>query len=86
MFDETTMNININKALEFHVEGVDRHFTNIENNIIYMYRGSLQGFYWKRVTHESPYVACIYLNVERIKIRQHLTNILKYDTSSDYMK
>ena len=51
-----------------------------------MYRGSLQEFYLKKVTHESLDVAFMYLNVERIKMRQYFTNILKYDISSDDMK
>ena len=51
-----------------------------------MYRISLQDFYWKKGTHESPYFACLHLNVEIIKMRQYLTNILKSDTSSDDIK
>ena len=86
MFDETTMNININKALEFHVEGVDRYFTNIENNIIYMYRGSLQDFYWKKGTHEILDVPCVHFNVEIIQMRKYLISILKQDTPSEYRK
>ena len=53
MFDKIIMNIIRNKALEYHMEGVDIYFTNIQNNIIYMYMGSLQQFYWKKGTHES---------------------------------
>ena len=51
-----------------------------------MYTGSLQDFYWKKGTYESVDVTCVHLNVERIKMRQYLTNILKNDTSSDDIK
>ena len=48
-----------------------------------MYRGSLQDFYWKKVTTEILDVPCIYFNVEIIQTRQYLTNILNCDTTSD---
>ena len=48
--------------------------------------GSLQDFYWKKGTHESLDVPCVHFNVERIQMRQYLTNILNYDTSSDDTK
>ena len=51
-----------------------------------MYRGSLKDFYWKKGTHECLYVPCVNFNVERIQTKQYLTNILKSDSSSDYMK
>ena len=51
-----------------------------------MYRGSLQNFYQKKVTNESLDVSCLHFNVEIIKMRQYLTNIIKYDTTSDYTK
>ena len=51
MFDEIIMKMIRNKALEYHKEGFDNCFTNIENKKVYMYRGSLQYFYWKKGTH-----------------------------------
>ena len=86
MFDDIIINMISNKALKCHSEGVDSYFTNIENNIIYMYRGSLQNFYWNKVPRESLDVPCPHFNVEIIKMRAYLTNILKCDTSSDDMK
>ena len=83
MFDEIIMNMIRNKELEFHVEVVDSYFTNMENNIIYIYRGSLQDFYWNKVTNKSLYIVCPHFNVEIIKMRQHFSNTLKCDTSSD---
>ena len=51
-----------------------------------MYKGMLQYFYWKKVTHESLDVVCHNVNVEIIKIRTHYFNIFKYDTPSDDTK
>ena len=58
-------------------------FTNIENKTNYVYRGSLQGFYCKKVTYECLYVPCVYFHIKIIKIKHYLTNILKINTSSD---
>ena len=51
-----------------------------------MYRGSLQDFYWKKVTHKSLDIVCTHFNAEMIKMRQYLSNILKCDTQSDDTK
>ena len=82
VFYDIIMNIIRNNILECHEEGVD-FFLKIENKIIYMYRRSLQNFYWKKGTCESLYVPCVHFNVERIQMRQYLIHILKCDTSSD---
>ena len=66
MFDDIIINMIRNKALEYHKEGVDSFFTNIENKRIYMYRGSLQEFYRNKVTHENINVPCVHFNVEII--------------------
>ena len=42
MFDDIIMNIIRNNKLALHNEENDCLFTNIKNNVIYMYRGSLQ--------------------------------------------
>ena len=83
MFDEIIVNTFRNMALEFHMELVDRNFTKTDNNKIYMYRGSLQDFYSKKGTNESLDVVCLHLNIEKLKMRQYLSNILKWDTQSD---
>ena len=51
-----------------------------------MYSGSVQDFYWKKGTHEIIDVPCVNFNSEKIQMRKYLTNILKCNTSSDYMK
>ena len=68
------------------MEVVYSYFKNPEKNKIYMYRGSLQDFYWKKRTHESLDIVCPHFNVEGNKIRQYLSNILKGDTQRDAMK
>ena len=53
---------------------------------MYMYRGSLQDFYWKKGTHETLDIVCTHFNGEIIKMRKYLSNILKFDTQSDDTK
>ena len=62
MFDYIIMNMISNKVLECHVVGVDSYFTKMDNNIIYMYRGSLQEFYCNKGNHESLDAVCPNLN------------------------
>ena len=54
MFDDIIMNIIRNKKLARHNEENYCLFTNIENNIIDIYRGSLQELYWKKGTYGCP--------------------------------
>ena len=86
MFDDIIMSMNVNNELDYHVEIVDNYFKKIVNNIIFMYKGSLQKIYSKKGTHKSLDVAFLNVGVERMQIIQYFTNILKYDTSSYYMK
>ena len=65
MFDDIIMNMIRNKSLKSHEEGVDI-FTNIENRRIYMYRGSLNDFYWKKGTNKSLDFPCVQFNPEII--------------------
>ena len=75
MFYDIIMNKFRSKALQYHVKVVGSYFTKTDNNKIYMYRGPLQDFYWKKGTHESLDVVCPYLNSVK-KMRQYLSNIL----------
>ena len=63
MFDKIIISMIRNYALEYHLEGVDIYFTNIEKNRTYMYRVHFNIFYWKKVTPESLDVACIHFNI-----------------------
>ena len=47
------MNPFSNKADNQHMEGVDSYFTKTEENIIFMYRGTIYDYYWKKDNHES---------------------------------
>ena len=51
-----------------------------------MYRGSLQDFYWKKDTHKIIDVICPHFNLERLKMRKYMSNILKRDAPSGDMK
>ena len=51
MFDDIILNVISNKALEYHQGGVNSLFAKIENKIIFMYRWSLQDFYWNKGNH-----------------------------------
>ena len=86
MFYDIIMDMIMNKLLLYHVVGVESYFTKMENNIIYMYKGSLQVFYWEKGSHESLDVLSPNFNAEIFKMRQYFPNILKCDTSSDDMK
>ena len=44
MFDKIIISMIRNYALEYHLEGVDIYFTNIEKNRTYMYRGHFNIF------------------------------------------
>ena len=39
-------------------------FTQIDSNIIYMYRGSLQYFYWRKGTHECLEIPCVHFRLK----------------------
>ena len=85
VFDDIIMNMIRNKALECHEEEVGV-FLQIFITKTYLYRGPLQYFYWKKGTRECLDVPRVHFNFEIIQMKQYLTNILKSDTSSDYMK
>ena len=58
MFDDIIMGtINRNEFLYTTAE-TDCFFTQIDSNIIYMYRGSLQDFYWKKGSYECLEMLC----------------------------
>ena len=75
VFYDNIMNILRNKALEFCVVVVDRYFTKTDNKTNYMYRGSLQEFYWKKVTHENIDFVCPHFNAKIIKMRQYCCSL-----------
>ena len=64
VLDYIKMNLFRNKAVNQHVEVVDSNFTKTEDKDIFLYRGSLQDFSWKKATHESIDVVCTNYNVK----------------------
>ena len=58
------MNISRNKTENQHMEVVDVYFSKTEDIKNFIYRGSLQDFYWKKYTHESIVVVRPYYNAE----------------------
>ena len=54
IFDDIIVGIIRNNEFPHHTKEKDFFLTQIDNNIIYMYRGSLQYFYRKKVTYECP--------------------------------
>ena len=85
MFDDIIMNIISNKKLAHSTEENDFLFTQTEENIIYMYRGSLQYFYCKKVTYECIEVPCVHFHLKITYMKQYSTHIIKSDTSSGDM-
>ena len=61
------MNPFSNNADNQHMEGVASYFTKTEENNIFMYRGSLEIFYWENASHQSLDVACSHNNSEKTK-------------------
>ena len=44
------------------MEVVGSYLKKTEDKNIFMYRGSLQGFYWKKSAHESLYIVLTHYN------------------------
>ena len=67
MFDDIIKDIISDNKLAHPTEENYCLFTQIENNIIYIYRGSHEGFYWKKGTYECLEVPCLHLNFKKLK-------------------
>ena len=67
MFDDITMNIISNNEFPHTTEENDCLFTQIDNIIIYMYKGSLQDFYYKKELM-SVYKFHVYISIKKIMI------------------
>ena len=85
IFDDIIMGI-IRKHEFLHpTTETDCIFTQIDNTIIYMYRGSLQDFYWRKGTYECLEMPCVHLRLKKNEMKDYLTHVLKNDTSSGDM-
>ena len=49
--------------------------------MIYIYRGSLQDFYWKRGTYECIDMPCDHYTIKRNKVKGYWVRVLKKDTT-----
>ena len=77
MFDEIIMG-KIKKNEFLHpTEEEDCVFTQIDNNIIYMYRGSRQCFYWRKGTYECLEMPCVNFHLKNNDMKDSLTHVLK---------
>ena len=85
MFDEIIMGIIRKNEFPHPTEENDFLFTHIDNNIIYMYRGSLQYFYWMKGTYECIEMPCVHFHLKHNDTKDYLTHVLKNDTSSGDM-
>ena len=56
-------------------------FTQIVSDIIYIYRGQLQYFYWKKGTYECIEMPCEYYCLKRNEVKYYWARVLKNDTT-----
>ena len=82
MFDDIIMDhIKIIESSNNHTEEHDCVFTQIDTDIIYIYRGSLQDFYWKKGTYECIDIPCEHYTIKRNEVKGYWAHVLKkYET------
>ena len=78
MFDDIIMD-HIKRIQSSHnyTEEHDCVFTQIDTDIIYIYRGSLQDFYWKKGTYECIDMPCEHYTMKRNDVKAYLDRLLK---------
>ena len=64
-----------------HTAKHDCVFTQIVYDIIYIYRGSLQYFYWKKGTFECIEMPCKNYCLKRNKVKDYWARVFKNDTT-----
>ena len=72
-------------VLSNHTAENDCVFTQIVSHIIYIYRGSLQDFYWNKGTYECIEIPCEHFCLKRNEVKDYWNRVLKNDTTSDDM-
>ena len=77
MFDDIIMGIIRKNEFPHPTAETDFVFTHIDNNIIYMYRGSLQYFYWIKVTYECLEISFVHLHLKTNDMKDYLIHVLK---------
>ena len=76
MFDDIIMD-NIIKIQSSHnyTEEHDCVFTQIDNDMIYIYRGSLQDSYWKKGTYECIDMPCEHYTIKRNDVKVYCARV-----------
>ena len=77
MFDDITMGIIRKNEFPHPTAETDCVFTHIDSNIIYMYRGPLQYFYWRKGTYECLEMPCVNFHLKKNDMKDYLTHVLK---------
>ena len=85
MFDDIIMGHINRNSLSHHTTENDCVFTQIVSHIIFIYRGSLQDFYWKKETYECIEMPCEYFCFKRNKVKDYWTRVLINETTIDDM-
>ena len=85
MFDEIIMGTIRKNEFPHTTAETDCVFKQIDYNIIYMYRGSLQYFYWKKGTYKCLEMPCVHFRLKNNEMKYYLNHVLKNDTSSGDM-
>ena len=82
MFDNIIIyHIKIIQSSHNYTEEHDCVFTQIDTNMIYIYRGSLQDFYWKKGTYECIDMPCEHYKIKRNKVKGYWDRVLKKYTT-----
>ena len=83
MFDEIIMNhIKRIESSHNHTEEHDCVFTHIFDDIIYIYRGSIQDFHRKNGTYECIDMPCENYTIKSNKVQYYWALVLKKDTKT----
>ena len=82
MFDDLIMDhVKIIQSSHNYTEEHDCVFTWIDTNVIYIYRGSLQYFYWKKGTYECIDMPCEHYTIKRNDVKGYWAYVLKKYTT-----
>ena len=73
VFDDIIMAIIRTNEFPHPTEEKDCIFTQIDKNIIYMYRGSLQDFYWRKGNSECLEIPCVHFHLKKNDMKNYLT-------------
>ena len=82
MVDDIIMDhIKIIQSSHKSTEEHDFVFTQIDTDMIYIYRGSLQYLHWKKGTYECIYMPCEHYTIKRNEVKGYWVRVLKKDTT-----